>query len=95
MKSVPDCYKNQEMRNRAVYNYPHAVEYVTEGYKTQTMCDKDVDTYPSTIKFLLECFMTQNCEIKQLIDVILYLSIFLIGIKIKKFVTELFLKILF
>ena len=83
------------MRNRAVYNYPHAVEYVTEGYKTQKMCDKDVDTYPSTIKFLLECFMTQNCEIKQLIDVILYLSIFLIGIKIKKFVTELFLKILF
>ena len=25
LKSVPDCYKNQEMCNKAVDNYPHAL----------------------------------------------------------------------
>ena len=28
--SVPDCYKNQEMCNKAVNNYPHALEFVSE-----------------------------------------------------------------
>ena len=30
LKSVPDCYKNQEMSNKAVDNYPHALEFVPE-----------------------------------------------------------------
>ena len=71
MKSFPDCYKNQEMCNRAVDNYPHAFEFVPECSMTQEMCDKAVN----------KCF--------------LYLILFLIGIKLKKCVTELFLKILF
>ena len=33
-KSVPDCYKNQEMCNKAVDNYPHTLGFVPEGYKT-------------------------------------------------------------
>ena len=28
LKSVPDCYKNQEMCNKAVGYYPHALEFV-------------------------------------------------------------------
>ena len=28
LKFVPDCYKNQEMCNKAVDNYPHALEFV-------------------------------------------------------------------
>ena len=43
------------MCNKAVDNYPHALEYVSECYKT---CDKAVNTYPSTTKFVSECFMT-------------------------------------
>ena len=34
-KSVSDCYKNQEMCNRAVHNYPHSLEVVSERYNTQ------------------------------------------------------------
>ena len=30
LKYVPDCYKNQEMCNKAVDNYPHALELVPE-----------------------------------------------------------------
>ena len=30
LKSVPDCYKNQETYNKAVDNYPHALEFVPE-----------------------------------------------------------------
>ena len=43
------------MCNKAVENYPHTLEYVSECYKTQKMFDKAVDTYPSTIKFVPEC----------------------------------------
>ena len=28
LKSVPGCYRNQEMRNKAVDNSPHALEFV-------------------------------------------------------------------
>ena len=35
LKSVPDCYKNQEICNNVVDNYPHALEFVHECYKTQ------------------------------------------------------------
>ena len=43
-KSVPDCYKDQEMYNKAVGSYPHALEFVPKCYKTQNMCNKAVDT---------------------------------------------------
>ena len=50
LKSVPDCYKSQEMRNEAVDNYPHALELVPECYRTKKMCDTAVGTHPPTIK---------------------------------------------
>ena len=46
------------MFNKAVYNYPHALEFAPECYKTQKMCHKLVDTYLSTIEFVPECFLT-------------------------------------
>ena len=42
LKSVSDYYKNQEICNKAVNNYPHALEFVPECYKTQNMCDKEL-----------------------------------------------------
>ena len=53
------------MCNKAVDNYPYALEFVPECFMTQKMCDKAVNTYPSTIKFVPECIMTQECVIKQ------------------------------
>ena len=32
LKSVLDFYKNQEMCNKAINNYPHALELVPECY---------------------------------------------------------------
>ena len=58
------------------------------------MCDKAVDTYPSTIKYVPECFMTQEmCD--KAVNSFFYSILFLIGIKLKKCVIELFLMILF
>ena len=28
LKSVPDCYKNQEICNKVVENHPHALKFV-------------------------------------------------------------------
>ena len=39
IKSVPDSHKNNETRNKAVDNYPHALEFVPECFMTQRMCD--------------------------------------------------------
>ena len=52
--------KNQEMYNKAINNYPHALEFVSKCYKSQKICDKAVNTYPSTTKFVSECVMTQD-----------------------------------
>ena len=68
------------MCNKAVKNYPHALEFVLECYKTQNMCDKAINTYPSTIEIAPECYKT--------------MILFLINIKLKKCVTQLFLMIL-
>ena len=48
------------MCNKAVDDYPHALEFVRECCKTQKMCDKTVNTYPSTIKVVSECYKTQK-----------------------------------
>ena len=37
LKSVPDCYKDQGMRNDAVDNCPNALEFLSESYNTQKM----------------------------------------------------------
>ena len=42
------------MCNKAVENYCHASELVSEYYKTQKMYDETFNTYPSTIKFVPE-----------------------------------------
>ena len=40
LKSVSDCYKNQEMCNEALDNYPHALEFVPECFMTQEIRNK-------------------------------------------------------
>ena len=83
------------MCNRVVDNYPDALHFVPECYKTQNMRDKVGDTYLCTIKFVSKFYKTQEMCNKAVNRYFLYLILFLIGIKLKKCVTELFLKILF
>ena len=64
LKSVPDCYKNQEICHKTVDNYPHPLEFVPQCHKTQKINDKAVETYPSTIKFSHECLWLKKCVIK-------------------------------
>ena len=35
LKSVPYCYNNREMSNKAVENYLHVLEFDPKCYKTQ------------------------------------------------------------
>ena len=42
-------YKYQNMSDKSVANYAHALVFVLDHYKTQNMCDKAVSTYLSTI----------------------------------------------
>ena len=46
------------MCNKAVDNYPHALEFVPEYLITLKMCNKAVNNYPS--KIVRECFVTQK-----------------------------------
>ena len=86
LKSVSECYKNQEMCYKVVDNYPRALEFVPKYYKTQNMCEF------SKTKFVPECYMTQQIYNKAVNRwFFLYLILFLIGIKFMKCVTELFL----
>ena len=95
LKSVSDCYKDQEMSSKVVEKYSNALEFVPESYETQEMCDKFVSAYSSTIKFVPECIMTQEMCNKAVIDSFLYLILFVTNMKLKKYVIVLFLKIVF
>ena len=59
------------------------------------MRDKVVNTHSSTIQFVPECYKTQKMCEKAFNKCFLALFIFLIGIKLTKYVTELFPKMLF
>ena len=60
LKFSLDCYKYQEIRNKAVHNYPPALELVPEWFMTQEMCDRVVNTLSSVMKFVPECYKTQS-----------------------------------
>ena len=95
LKSVPDCYKDQQLNGKAVDNYPHALELGPKLYKNWKICGKASDIYPFTIKFVPEFYKTHKHVIKQFTDVFVYLILFLINIKLKKYLTLLLLYILF
>ena len=96
LESVLHQYKTQEMCNKVVDNYAHTLEFVPECYKTQEMCDKAVNNYPYTKNLFLNAIRgLKKSVIRLLVGIfLLYLVLFLIGIKLKEFVTKLFTKIL-
>ena len=63
-------------------------------YNTQQMCNKAVNTYDPTITFVHKCYRLKKCVMKLLILIILCLILFPFDIRLKKYVTELFPKIL-
>ena len=67
MKSVPDCYKNQDMCNKPINNYCHALEFAPECYKTKKMCNKAVNVHPSPSSLFLNALRLKKYVIKQLI----------------------------
>ena len=87
LNSVCDYHRNHEMYNKAVGYYPHALEFVPECYKTQKRCDEAADTPPPTINMFLKTTRLKKSVIKQFIDVFLYLILFLIKRKLKKYET--------
>ena len=46
---VTDCYKNQDVCEKAVDNYPYAFTFFPDCHKFQEMYDKAAYTYPSAI----------------------------------------------
>ena len=63
---------------------------------TQKMCDKAVYAYPSTTKFFPECYKDQEmCNKVAIRCFCLFFILFLIDVKLKKCMTELFLRIFF
>ena len=50
------------------------------------MCDKAVDTHPLTIKYVSECCKTQDMCYKVVRRCFLYLNLFLIDVKLNKYI---------
>ena len=49
---IPDCYKDQNMCNKAVDNCACALVSVSDCYNTKEMCDKAISIYPSIIQLV-------------------------------------------
>ena len=57
--SILNRCKTQELCNKAVEDYAHALEFVPDWYQTHEMCIKAVENYPSTIKYAPDLYKTQ------------------------------------
>ena len=60
IKYVPDQYNTQEICDKAVDKYAHALEFVPDCIKTQKMSNKAANTYFSTVQFVPESYRTQE-----------------------------------
>ena len=74
------------MWDRVLENYSCALEFGPECYEAQQIDDKIVDTHPSTILVVPECYKTQELCYKTVHRCFLYLILFLINTKLKKYV---------
>ena len=69
-KFIPDCFKTQEMCDKAVDEFPGCFRSVPDKFKTQKMCEKAFDEYPEldgredmSLYFIPNKFKTQEiCE---------------------------------
>ena len=87
LEFVRECYKNQEMCNKPLDNYLHALKLVPNCYITQKMCDKAVNTYHSRTQSVPQCYKAQEMCDKAVNRFFLYLILFLVNIKLNKYGT--------
>ena len=83
LKYVSGYYKNQEMFNKVDENYPH----VPECYKTQRYVLKLLILIRLQQNLFLNAIRLKKCVIEKFIDAFLYLILFLVNIKLMKYVT--------
>ena len=92
LRFAPGCYRNQRTCIKDVHNYAHELEFVLDCYKTQKMCNKAVDTYSSEIQFVSDQYKIHKMCDKRLILVLMYMTLILIDVRLKKSVIKLFPK---
>ena len=91
IRCAPERYNTQQMCDKAILENGGTLKSVLDCHKNKKICNKAADNYPHALEFVPECYKTQ--KICQKAGVFLYLILFLINIKLKKCVTEMFLKI--
>ena len=62
---IPDCFKTQDMCDKAVDEFPWCFRSVPDKFKTQKMCEKAFDEYPEldvreSLDFIPDKFKTQE-----------------------------------
>ena len=68
LEFVRDCYKNQEMCNKPLDNYHHALKLVPNCYITQKIVIKLSILIILEHNLFLNAIRLKKCVIKQLID---------------------------
>ena len=49
---IPDCFKMQEMCNKAVDEHPWCFRSVPDKFKMQVLCNEAVDKYPANFEYV-------------------------------------------
>ena len=60
LKSVPDCFRTQEMCSKAVEEDPYSLEYVPDHFKPWEIYDDAVWGDPFSLVCVLDWFVTQQ-----------------------------------
>ena len=93
LKFVPHYLKIKKYCKHIVKKLPYLLTYVPDQYKFKKMCDKAIFENSGTLKSVSDWYKTQKMCNKAVFFCILFYSY--MDIKLKKCVSELFLKIFF
>ena len=88
IRYVLDQFKTQQMYGKAISENDGTLKFVPDCSKDQHLCNnKTLPNYPHALEFVPECYKTHKVCYKALYRCFLYLILFLINIKLKKYVT--------
>ena len=76
---VPECYKTQEMCDKAVNRCFFVFIYILDWYKTQEMCDRVISEDPFMIVYCSDRCKTQGMCDESIVFVWQHQNLFLIG----------------
>ena len=89
IREIPGHLKTQDMCNDAVHIEPGSLEFVPDHFKTEEPCNEEVHRESYALDYIPDHFKIRRCAMRQRATTQLYVFLFQIVLKLKKYVSRL------